>query len=201
MSEGDSSPPYPFDPYPGCTVYSLGNNQYVIDDREVAAAKEILSQSQTMSADDVSIDPTNVSTDSVSNDNSGWSPMDLSYQTNGSLWIGLIQSKVAKKFMSRCFYRFCNAQQGFNGNDFFSTFDFANVFRIQIDHFSQLFLRKICLFPAETNGITDDFSVSQNGFAPCLWVRHNRLKISGQSPKLTPALCWYFSLVHDLENS
>ena len=34
-------PPLPVDFYPGCSVYSLGDGKYLIDDREVAA-KEML---------------------------------------------------------------------------------------------------------------------------------------------------------------
>jgi len=52
MSAGNDGPPLPFNPYPGCTVYSLGDGRYAIDDLAVAAAKEALSQQQTMSADD-----------------------------------------------------------------------------------------------------------------------------------------------------
>lgn len=80
---GTPMPPLPFDPYPGCTVYSLGDNRFAIDDRVVAAARQALRE--TSAADEPGIPGEGGSTDGV------FLPMDTSYLTNGSLWIEIGQ--------------------------------------------------------------------------------------------------------------
>jgi hypothetical protein len=76
MSDSDSAP-LPFDPYPGCTVYSLGSDIYLIDDRTVAAAKAAL--------DEMSPTPATSSEES-------FAPL-YSFSTNG-LWIELTSIEV-----------------------------------------------------------------------------------------------------------
>lgn len=82
MSDGANPAPYPFDLYPGCTVYSLGDDNYLIDDRNVAAAKNTL---RAMSADDISLDP---SDPGDSTNSTGSFTPSYSFPTN-ELWIEL----------------------------------------------------------------------------------------------------------------
>jgi hypothetical protein len=84
MTNGTSGPPYPMNPCSSCAVYSPGNNKYWVDDRYSVS----FSSTSMMAAD--GIDPTGGDTNSVFtnyNGNGPLLPMDLSYQTNGSLWI------------------------------------------------------------------------------------------------------------------
>lgn len=84
MTNGDWGPPLPMNPCSSCTVYSQGNDRYWVDDRY----NRQFSSSSMMAAD--GIDPSGGDTNGVSTNydaNGLISPMDLSYLTNGSLWI------------------------------------------------------------------------------------------------------------------
>jgi hypothetical protein len=100
-------------------------------------------------------------------------------------------SKAAKEIPNGNFYRFCNAQQGLNGNDLFSAFNLADIFWVQIHRFGQLLLSETGLFAIHTNGIANNFPMPQNRLF--LRVRHTP-KIAETSLLLTPATCWYFVL-------
>jgi hypothetical protein len=77
MSAGEDGAPLPYDPYPGCAVYSLGDDHYAIDDTTVAAAKAALSE----------MSPNPVTANDDSSSNGSFSP-DYQFSTNG-LWIEL----------------------------------------------------------------------------------------------------------------
>lgn len=85
----------------------------------------------------------------------------------------LIQiSNAAKEILNRNSHRLCDAQQGFNGNNFFSAFNLADIFWIQIHRFGQLLLSETGLFTINANGIANHFSMPQNRLF--LWVRHTQ---------------------------
>ena len=104
-------------------------------------------------------------------------------------------SNAAKEIPDGDFYRLCNAQQSFNGNDLFSAFNLADIFWVQIHHFGQFLLSETGLFAMHTNGIANDFPMPQNRLF--LRVRHTT-KIAETSLLLTPATCWYFVLAFPL---
>ncbi len=87
MTNGMSGVPWPFNPYSSCPVYPQGNNKYWVDDR--SSVVSFSSSGTTMTSDLLGPpDPTdtnNISTNYVGN--GLVSPMDLSFLTNGSLWI------------------------------------------------------------------------------------------------------------------
>ncbi|HEV2327878.1 MAG TPA: hypothetical protein VGY56_03710 [Verrucomicrobiae bacterium] len=101
-------------------------------------------------------------------------------------------SKPTKKIPDGNFNCLCDAQQSFNGDNFFSTFNLADIFRVQIHSFSQRLLSETGFFAIQPDGIADNFPVPKNrlflpsGHAP---------KIADTSLWLTPATCWYFALV------
>ena len=74
-------------------------------------------------------------------------------------------SNVAKEQANWNFCRFGDAQQGFDGDYFFATLDFADVFGVQVCQFSQLFLRATGALAIKTNGVTDDFPMPQDRLA------------------------------------
>jgi hypothetical protein len=100
-------------------------------------------------------------------------------------------SKPTKKIPDGNFNCLCDAQQGFNGNNFLSTFNLADIFRVQIHGLSQRLLGETCSFTIQTNGITDNFPMPKNRLF--LRVSHAP-KIADTSLRLTPATCWYFAL-------
>jgi hypothetical protein len=100
-------------------------------------------------------------------------------------------SNAAKEIPNGNLHCFGNAKQCFNGNDFFSPFDLADIFGVQGHGFGQLFLGKTGFFPIQANGIANDFTVPQNRLS--LWICHAP-KIAETSLLLTPATCWYFLL-------
>jgi hypothetical protein len=100
-------------------------------------------------------------------------------------------SKLKKKVPDGNFNRLGDAQQGFNGDNFFSTFNLADIFGVQIHRFGQLLLSETSFFTIQPNGITNDFSMPKNRLF--LRVRH-ALKNAETSLWLTPATCWYFTL-------
>lgn len=84
MTNSTVGPPYPMNPYSSCPVYSQGENKYWVDDRY--SFSRSFSSASMMSAD--SISPSDTNGNSTNYDANGLiSPMDLSYVTNGSLWI------------------------------------------------------------------------------------------------------------------
>jgi hypothetical protein len=86
MANGaNSGPPLPFDPWPGEPLYSIGEGNYVIDDRTVAAAKAALQQ-MTMEEDEEG-PPSPPGGGSTNGGSGSLSPLDRSYLTNGMLWI------------------------------------------------------------------------------------------------------------------
>jgi hypothetical protein len=74
-------------------------------------------------------------------------------------------SNVTKEQADWNFCRLGDAQQGFDGNYFFTALNFADVFGIQIGPFSQLFLRETGALAIKTNGFADDFPVPQDRLA------------------------------------
>jgi hypothetical protein len=100
-------------------------------------------------------------------------------------------SKPTKKIPDGNFNCLCDAQQGFNGDNFFSTFNLADIFRVQIHRFSQLLLSETGLFAIQPNGIADNFPMPKNRLF--LRVSHTP-KSADTSLWLTPATCWYFAL-------
>ena len=74
-------------------------------------------------------------------------------------------SNVAKEQADWDFCNFGDAQQGFDGNYFFTALDFANVFGVQVRQFSQLFLRATGALAIKTNGVTDDSPMPQDRLA------------------------------------
>jgi hypothetical protein len=81
-------------------------------------------------------------------------------------------SNAAKEIPDGNFYRLCDTQQGFNGDNFFSAFDLTDIFWIQIHRFSQLLLSETGLFAINANGIANRFPMPQNRFF--LRVRHTQ---------------------------
>jgi len=100
-------------------------------------------------------------------------------------------SNATKKIPNGNFHRLCDAQQSFNGDNFLSTFNLANVFGVQAHCFGERLLSEAGLFTIYTNGIANDFPMPQNRLF--LRVRHAP-KIADTSLLLTPATCWYFVL-------
>ena len=74
-------------------------------------------------------------------------------------------SNITKEQANRNLCRLGDAQQGFNGNYFFTTFDFTNVFGVQVRQFSQLFLRATGALAIKTNGVADDSPMPQDRLA------------------------------------
>ncbi len=100
-------------------------------------------------------------------------------------------SKPAKEVPNGDSNCFCDAQQGFNGNNFLSAFNLADIFRVQIYRFGQLLLSKTSFFAIQPDGIAYDFSMPKNRlFLP---VGH-AAKIADTSLLRTPATCWFFTL-------
>jgi len=100
-------------------------------------------------------------------------------------------SKPTKKIPDGNFNCPCNAQQGFNGYNFLSALNLADIFRVQIHGFSQRLLREAGFFAIQPDGLADNFSVPENWLF--LRVSHAS-KIADTSLWLTPAICWYFAL-------
>ena len=100
-------------------------------------------------------------------------------------------SKPTKEIPDGDFNRPCDAQQGFNGDNFLSAFNLADIFRVQIHRFSQLLLSKTSFFAIQPDSIADDFPMPKNRLF--LRVGHTP-KNAETSLWLTPATCWYFVL-------
>jgi len=100
-------------------------------------------------------------------------------------------SKLTKKIPDGHFNGLCDAQQGFNGDNFLSAFNLTDIFRVQIHGLSQRLLSETSFFAIQPNGIADDFPVPENRLF--LRVSHAQ-KIADTSLWLTPATCWYFVL-------
>jgi len=84
MANGDWGPPLPMNPCASCPVYSVGSNNYWIDDRSELGLSSM--SFSAMSAD--GIDPGDTNNLATNSNGQGIiSPMDLPYTTNGSLWI------------------------------------------------------------------------------------------------------------------
>ncbi len=100
-------------------------------------------------------------------------------------------SKPAKKIPNGDFNCFCDAQQGFNGNNFLSALNLADIFGVQIHGLSQRLLSETSFFAIQPNGLADSFPVPKNRLF--LRVSHAP-KLADTSLWLTPATCWYFTL-------
>lgn len=101
-------------------------------------------------------------------------------------------SKPAKEIPNGNFNRLGDTQQRFNGDNLFTTFNLADVFGVQIHRFGQPLLRESGSFTIQPNGITNDFPMPKNRLF--LRVCHAS-KNAETSLWLTPATCWYFTLV------
>jgi hypothetical protein len=148
---GTPMPPMPFDPYPGCQVYSLGNNNYAIDDRVVAAAKQALREMSP--ADEPGIPGNGGSTDGGS-----FSPMDTSYMTNGSLWIEItgVDSHICHKVTDTEAQGFGNFDKRAKGNFHVSSLNLADEVMVQIGFLRQFFLCQTGLLAVSPDGLTHD---------------------------------------------
>src|ERR1700691_5523126 len=100
-------------------------------------------------------------------------------------------SKPAKEIPNGDFNCFCDAQQGFNGNNFLSAFNLADIFGVQIHGFSQGLLGETGFFAIRPDGLADNFPVPEDRLF--LRVSHAQ-KTADTSLWLTPATCWYFTL-------
>ena len=60
----------------------------------------------------------------------------------------------------RGFHRPGYAEQRFDGDDFLPTFDFAEIFGVQIHFFGQLFLGESGFLAPKANGVTQNLAVT-----------------------------------------
>lgn len=100
-------------------------------------------------------------------------------------------SQPPKKVPDGNFNCFCDTQQGFNGNNFFSALNLPDIFGVQTHDFSQRLLSETSFFAIQPDGLADNFPVPENRLF--LRVSH-ATQIADTSLWLTPATCWYFAL-------
>jgi hypothetical protein len=86
------------------------------------------------------------------------------------------------------------SHESFNGYDFFTTLDFANVLRVQVNQFGEPLLSETRPFAIITNGSPNDFPVGESGFLSFARFGHRPTKVGWRPISITPATCWYLLL-------
>ena len=107
--------------------------------------------------------------------------------------------KITKKVAWWNLDGLCDPQQGFDGNNLLATFDFAKIFRVQINFFGQFLLGEPGLFSAAANRLANNLPVPQERLS--FGIAHNCQKLDKMNPEFTPATCWYFCLLFCLHCS
>jgi len=83
------------------------------------------------------------------------------------------ESEVSEINTDVYFRGFGDPQESFNGNDFFSAFHFADVFRIQVRQFSESFLREFGPLAVMADSLAKHLAVLEGRFASFAMPRHS----------------------------